>query len=129
MRTEKDVEAYLLRLNRRYRSVDDRQGMFLVESGASLPPVAVRVDPPLVVVRVHVGDVAGSDETRLFRELLESNAKQLLHASYGLDDGHIVLSSALELENLDFNELQATLDEIDMALAQKPASLAARSQA
>ncbi len=129
MRTEKDVEAYLSRLNRRYRSVDDRQGMFLVESGASLPPVAVRVDPPLVVVRVHVGDVAGADETRLFRELLESNAKQLLHASYGLDDGHIVLSSALELENLDFNELQATLDEIDMALAQKPASLAARSQA
>jgi hypothetical protein len=30
-----------------------------------------------------------------------------------------VLSGALELENLDFNELQATLDEIDMALAQQ----------
>jgi hypothetical protein len=130
MRTEKDIEAYLLRLNRRYRTVDDSHGTFLVESGATLPPVAVRVDPPLVVVRVHVGDVgAGDDQTRLFRELLESNAKQLLHASYGLDDGRIVLTSALELENLDFNELQATLDEIDMALAQKPAALAARSQA
>ena len=124
MRTEKDVEAYLLRLNRRFRTVDDQPGMFLVESGASLPPVAVRVDPPLVVVRVHVGDVAGGDETKLFRELLESNARQLLHASYGIDDGRVVLSSALELENLDFNELQATLDEIDMALAQKPLSLA-----
>ncbi len=56
MRTEKDVEAYLSRLNRRYRAVDQRPGMFLVESGADLPPVAVRVDPPLVVVRVHVGD-------------------------------------------------------------------------
>ena len=42
-----------------------------------------------------------------------------MHASYGLDDGRIVLSSALELENLDFNELQATLDEIDIALAQQ----------
>ena len=42
-----------------------------------------------------------------------------MHASYGLEDKHVVLSSALELENLDFNEIQATLDEIDVALAQQ----------
>jgi hypothetical protein len=41
-----------------------------------------------------------------------------VHASYGIEDKHVVLSSALELENLDFNEIQATLDEIDLALAQ-----------
>ena len=58
------------------------------------------------------------------RKLLELNARQLVHATYGLDDGHVVLSSALELENLDFNELQATLDEIDMALAQQLPGLA-----
>ena len=44
--------------------------------------------------------------------------------SYGLDDEHVVLSSALELENLDFNELQAALDEIDVALAQHVPELA-----
>jgi hypothetical protein len=35
-----------------------------------------------------------------------------------------VLSSALQLENLDFNEIQATLDEIDVALAQQLPELA-----
>ena len=30
----------------------------------------------------------------------------------------MVLSSALELENLDYNELEATMDEIDLALSQ-----------
>jgi hypothetical protein len=122
MRTEKDVEAYLRGLNRRYLAAPDQPGTFLVEAGAQLPPVAVRVDPPLVVVRVHVGDLApspdGHDAAPL-RKLLELNARQLVHASYGLDGEHVVLSSALELENLDFNELQATLDEIDMALAQQ----------
>jgi len=119
MRTEKDVEAYLLRLNRRYRALDGKSGTFLVESGGGdQPPVAVRVDPPLVVVRVHLGDIANvKDPAALYKLLLESNAKQLVHASYGLEDGRVVLSSALELENLDFNELQATLDEIDVALA------------
>jgi hypothetical protein len=130
MRTEKDVEAYLLRSNRRYRAVDSPEGhrrTFFVDSGAGKPPVAVLVDPPLVVLRVHIGDLAatgGPNETALFRQLLEFNARQLVHASYGLEDKHVVLSSALELENLDFNEIQATLDEIDVALAQQLSLLA-----
>jgi hypothetical protein len=120
MRTEKDVEAYLLRLNRRYRSVENRPGTFLVETSGGMPPVALLVAPPLVVVRVHVGDLEkGAAHEPLLRRLLELNVRQLVHASYGLDDDRVVLSAALELENLDFNELQATLDEIDMVLAQQ----------
>jgi len=122
MRTEKDVEAYLLRLNRRFRALEEQPGTFIVEMGEKTPPLILRVEPPLVVVRVHIGDVdgkGGAEESALFRKLLELNARQLIHAAYGLDDTHIVLSGALELENLDFNELQATLDEIDMALAQQ----------
>lgn len=125
MRSEKDVEAYLLRLKRPYRTVDDRPGTFLVESSGPMPPIAVRVDPPLVVIRVHIGDVdRGSNQEALYHKLLELNARQLVHASYGIDDRHVVLSSALELENLDFNELQATLDEIDLVLAQQLPELA-----
>jgi hypothetical protein len=121
MRTEKDVEAYLLRLNRRFRALEEQPGTFLVEMGEKTPALILRVEPPLVVVRVHIGDVdgGGTEENALFRKLLELNARQLIHAAYGLDDKHIVLSGALELENLDYNELQATLDEIDMALAQQ----------
>jgi hypothetical protein len=136
MRTEKDVEAYLLRSNRRFRIVEsasDARGArtFLVDSGDRSPPVAVLVDPPLVVLRVHVGDLTGAvgpGHTALFRKLLELNARQLVHANYGLEDSHVVLSSALELENLDFNEIQATLDEIDVALAQQLPLIAETAQ-
>jgi CesT_Tir_1 len=124
MRTEKDVEAYLLRLGRRFRQVDGQVGTFLVEMNEKAPPLVVRVEPPLVVVRVQVGVVKPETPPDVFRKLLELNAKQLVHAAYGIDEGHVVLSSALELENLDFNELQATLDEIDMALAQQLPGLA-----
>jgi len=60
----------------------------------------------------------------LLRKLLEYNAEGLVHTAYGLEKEHIVLSSALELENLDMNELQATLDEVDLALAQQVPLLA-----
>jgi hypothetical protein len=110
--------------------VDRRPGTFLVETGVGLPPLAVRVDPPLVVVRAQVGRISDAtdgpgsgSEGALFRKLLELNVRNLVHASYGIEDDHVVLSSALELENLDFNEIQAVLDEIDVALTTSLAAL------
>jgi hypothetical protein len=118
MRTVKDIEAYLGRLNRQFHPVDGEPGTFLISSGEQFPPVALRVDPPLVVLRVHIGDVPQGEPTGLFRKLLQLNSKSLVHSSYGIDEPRIILSAALELENLDFNELEATLDEIDLALAE-----------
>ncbi len=127
MRTVKDVEAYLEKMNRAYHSAADTTETFLVSSGDNYPPVALRVDPPLVVLRVRIGDVPEAP-LELFRKMLELNAQQLVHSSYGIDDGAILLSSALELENLDYNELEAALDEVDLALAQQVPSLAALSK-
>jgi hypothetical protein len=126
MRSEKDVEAYLGRLNRRFSQVETPPGKtattYLIHSSESFPPIALRVDPPLVLLRVHIGDVAKTS-VEVFRALLQHNAKSLVHSSFGLEDERIVLCSALELENLDFNELEATLDEIDVALAEHVPSL------
>jgi hypothetical protein len=129
MRTVNDVEAYLGKMNRRFQPVEDQPGTFLVHGGTNMPPTALRVDPPLVVLRVHVGDVKDEGSGELYKKLLTLNAKALLHSSFGLDDGRIVLGSALELENLDYNELAATLDEIDLTLAQQVPTLAELSKA
>jgi hypothetical protein len=117
MRTVKDVEAYLGRMSRHFEAVEAQPGTFVVQSSPNLPPIAVRVDPPLVVLRAHVGDLAAVDHVALLRRLLTLNARALVHASYGLDEHRIVLSCALELENLDYNELEAALEEIEMALS------------
>lgn len=131
MRSVNDVEAYLGKMNRQYSPVDDQPGTFLVHGGRNMPPTALRVDPPLVVLRVHVGDIEGTDAANgeLFRKLLTLNARSLVHTSFGIEESRIVLVSALELENLDFNELEATLDEIDVTLAQQVPSLAELSKA
>ncbi|WP_394821941.1 hypothetical protein [Pendulispora albinea] len=133
MRTVQDVEAYLEKLNRRYSVVEGERNTYLIHTSEAFPPIAMRIDPPLVVLRVHIAD-ASADQPALFRKLLQLNAGSLLHSSYGLESARqtasgegtssvstdrIVLGSALELENLDFNELEATLDEIDVALAQQ----------
>jgi hypothetical protein len=47
-----------------------------------------------------------------------------MHGAYGLEGDKIVLTDALQLENLDFNEFQATIDDITLAVADHYSRLA-----
>jgi hypothetical protein len=115
-RTAEDVENFLMQLSRHFE-IDG--GTYLVSAGAGQPLVAIRIAPPIVAVRVAIGSIPPDPEhqAKLFRRLLEYNTTDLMHASYGIDDHTIVLSSALPLDNLDLNELEATLSDVDLALA------------
>lgn len=115
MRTSKDVEAYLLRMGRRFHEV--AEGTWIVRAERE-ETVAVRCSDPLLVTRLEVGPIppAGApDREALFEKLLRLNATALVHAAYGVDDQTLVLAAALPLENLDYNELEALLGEIDEA--------------
>ena len=116
-KTERDVEAYLQALGRSWDRLED--GTFVVQTGDETP-IALRVAGGLLVARALIGEApAGKteQEARLFRRLLEHNASDLVYGSYGLEGGDIILSAALELANLDFNEIEAALGDIDLALA------------
>lgn len=118
VKSHEDLEAYLNRLGRRFERLED--GTYLVALAPNQPPVAVRVEPPVLVVHVRIGEAPAGNlgtEAAVFRRLLELNATDLLHAGYGLDGSDIVLGAALELDNLDLNELEATLADVGMALA------------
>ena len=122
-RTANDVEAYLLRLGRPIEPIDG--GGFLLTRGEGAP-IVVQVAPPLVVLRANVGLAPSANpeaEARVFRHLLERNANDLVHAGYGLDGSTIVLAAALELDNLDWNELEAAIDDIDIALSSQIADI------
>jgi hypothetical protein len=89
--------------------------------------VVVHYAPPVVILRVRVMELPDSEPRRgeLFRQLLEYNARDLVHGSYGLEGDHVVLTDTLELENLDFSEFEASFDSLTLALASHLGSLAA----
>ena len=116
MRSNKDVESYLLRMGRPFKEADDGTFLVSVESAT----VAVKVAPPLVLSRCEIGALPSGGKTQLlFEHLLRLNATALVHGAYGLDGDRIILAAALELENLDYNELDAILAEMDLALVQQ----------
>jgi hypothetical protein len=121
--TVEDLEAQLLRLDRKYERLDD--GTLLVRLAPNQPPAALRLAEPVLVIQVEIGAVPsnGAQHAALFRKLLEFNSRDLLHAAYGISDNAIMLSAALELSHLDPNELEATLADFDLALAEHVSAL------
>jgi hypothetical protein len=88
--------------------------------------VVVSYAPPVVILRVRVMELPASEPRRgeLFRQLLEYNARDLVHGSYGLEGDHVVLTDTLELENLDFSEFEASFESMTLALASHLGALA-----
>ena len=121
MVNREDIETFLDRLSNEgatYREIEP--GLWTVNPGGALDlSVVIHPSPPVLVLRVKVMDAPGDSATsaRLNRRLLELNATDLLHGSYGIDDGTIVLTEALELAHLDFQEFLAAYESITLALA------------
>ncbi|MBA3346570.1 MAG: hypothetical protein H0T44_14940 [Gemmatimonadales bacterium] len=99
--------------------------LWLAKNGDGAEVVA-HFAPPVVILRVRVMELPASEPRRseLFRQLLEYNARELVHGSYGLEGDHVVLTDTLELENLDFSEFEASFDSITLALASHLGALA-----
>lgn len=115
MVTREDLESFLIRMDLDFEEVD--QDMFLVRSRNGGPPLVVHYSPPLLLVRMKVMDLPVEGGTQLFRTLLELNATDVVHGAYGIEEGELILSDTLELETLDFHELQASLESIQLALS------------
>ena len=88
--------------------------------------VVVHYAPPVVILRVRVMELPASEPRRgeLFRQLLEYNARDLVHGSYGLEGDHVVLTDTLELADLDFTEFEASFESMTLALASHLGALA-----
>jgi hypothetical protein len=111
-----DLDSHLIQTGLPFEQIGHNTWVIQPES-AHAPQIAVSADVPIVLFSVPVIELTGEQrkDVELFRCLLELNA-ELLHSSYSLQGDKVVLSGAQQLENLDFNEFQAMIDDMCMAL-------------
>lgn len=120
MTTKEDVESYLIRMGVEHEELED--GMWLLKGGeAGSTNVVLNYTPPVVLLRLKIMDLPTELEdgklAGFYRRLLELNASEILHGSYGIEEKNIVISDALELEDLDFSELRSSYESMVLAAA------------
>jgi hypothetical protein len=126
MITREDIQSFLDRLDGgSLTAMEIEPNLWLVRTtdGAE---VVVHYAPPVVILRVRVMELPAGEPRRgeLYRQLLEYNARELVHGSYGVEGDHVVLTDTLELADLDYSEFEASFDSITLALASHLGALA-----
>ena len=133
MITREDVETFLDRLNTDGATYSELEaGLWVVHPSGPLDfDVVITHNPPVLLLRVKVMPLPadGTDVSALNRRLLELNATDLLHGSYGLDNGDVVLTEALELSHLDYEEFLAAYESMTLSLTSHLREIAAFREA
>lgn len=115
MRTLEDVENYLLELDAPYEVLGE--GLFrLIDDVPEVDDIIVLVTDPLVIFSVKLMKVPSKNREAFFQKLLELNATALVGGAYGVDGDYVVMTDTLQLENLDYNEFQAAIESIALAI-------------
>ena len=121
MVTKEDIEGWLNKLTSEGASFNEVEpGLWIIRPSGELDfGVVVHFSPPVVILRVKVMTLPTKPEAlaTLSRRLLELNATDLVHGAYGIEAESIVMTEALELSHLDYEEFLAAYESITVALA------------
>lgn len=115
MRTNEEIENYFYELEYQFESLDD--GMWRVQDEHDdIENLVIYRTGSVLSFRIKLFNIPEEGAHALYRKLLELNASEMVHGAYGIEKDAVIVTAALEVENLDRNELQATIEAIGLAL-------------
>lgn len=114
MKSREDIESYLMKVGLPYEQLGPELWNLKPEGHENL---LMSLAGPVVVFRIKVMALPKTGREGLYETLLRLNANDMVHGAFGIEGDAVVITHALQLENLDFNELQAVIDDITMAIS------------
>ena len=113
MKGPEDIESYLLKYDLPFEQI----GPTMWNVKAEHEQLVVSIAGPLVIFRTKVMDLPEANREPLYETLLRLNTTEMVHGAFGIEGRSIVIVNALEIENLDYNEFSAVLDDIILAVS------------
>lgn len=114
MSSKEKIESYILQMEMPYEELDDGLWIMYEADVHSAEKLVISCTDSIVHFRLKVMEIPESKERHceLFKKLLELNAVSLSHGAFAIEKNAIVLIDSLQLENLDYNEFQASVEAI-----------------
>jgi hypothetical protein len=118
------VKQYLIEMALPIISEDEKEALFLVDDEENgIKNLMIDCEDPILVIEQVIMTVP-QNPGDLFKRLLQMN-RDLVHGAFVLDkeDKYILFRDTLQLENLDRNELEASIHALSLALAENSQEL------
>lgn len=113
------VKDYLLELDYTIISEDVTEELLIVENtDVGIANLIIDCDDPILIIELYLFDIEnGNADT--FRRFLQMN-REIIHGAIAIDETgkKVVMRDTLQLENLDLNELQGSLNSIEVFLSE-----------
>lgn len=113
------VRSYLQELEYNIVSENETDKIFVVEkASAGIINLLLECEDPILVMEQHLFDLPKID-AEILQKLLIKN-REIVHGAFVLDEtGHkVIFRDTLQLENLDLNELQASIISLEILLSE-----------
>ncbi len=113
------VKSYLLDLEYTILHEDAAEELVVVEKeDAGITNLVIDCEDPILIIEGILFEVKSTSEDML-KQLLMKN-REIIHGAFTLDETgtKVIFRDTLQLENLDLNELQGTLNSLELLLSE-----------
>jgi len=118
------VKHYLMDLDLKIVKEDEAEELVVVEDPDNgIQNMVIDCEAPIVILEQLIMPVP-KESAEFFKRLLQMN-RTLIHGAFVLDEEgkHVIFRDTLQLENLDMNELEASIQALSLALAENGSEL------
>jgi len=113
------VKDYLLQLNFNITHENQGDGIIMVsKENEGINNLILGVALPILIIEQHIFNIKNKNEF-VYRNLLQKN-RDIVHGAFVLDEtgDKVIFRDTLQLENLDLNELEGTLNSLSLLLSE-----------
>jgi len=113
------VRDYLLDLNYTISFEDHDSGVFVVQKEEEgINNLVIGCSDPILIMEQHLFNMS-SDSLDTYKTLLQKN-RDIVHGAFVLDEEgtKVIFRDTLQLENLDRNELEGSINSLSLLLSE-----------
>lgn len=113
------VKDYLLELDYVITHEDENDGVLVVDNESNgIKNLVLGVADPLLIIEQFIFEIKNASAD-LYKQLMQKS-RDIIHGAFVLDETgeRVIFRNTHELENLDLNEIEATLNSLSLLLGE-----------
>ena len=113
------VKNYLFELGYEINSEDSNNELVVItDESKGIKDLIIDCEAPILIFEQLIFELK-KDDPAVLKKLLQWN-REVVHGAFVLDDSgkKVLFRDTLQLENLDLNELEASIDSLSFAMAE-----------
>jgi hypothetical protein len=119
------VKGYLQELGFDFKNEDAAEEIVVIEDESQgIKNLVIDCEDPILILEQLVFDLKEGASAESLKQLLQMN-RNMVHGAFAIDDSgkKVLFRDTLQLENLDLNELEGSINALSLAMAENSADL------